>query len=432
MTATDADLPRVAPARIAPSRAMVRGILVGALCGAVGGPVAVVAFALFSLLFGAVAAIYFAFLALFPAAFVGAAVGSAVGFAGACLAVVTVAGVERRPGASARARRAAASVSAALGSAAAIVIVAALLPDIPSTVALVAAPLTGVVAARIAGRSIAALAADPNESARERWSWRVLLAGLVVGVAALVLALVLDFDSDWWSWSDEPEGPGPVCALVALIVVALAAIALLIVGACLSVQRSSLSHVAALVLGVTLVFTVMLAVAGLTPRPERPDRSYSQPLHPYEPAFPEPSPSAVAPVAPLPPLEASTRFSEADIVAAGQAQVDATIAAVGPIDDPAIPAGTTTFPVGIGGCGNLAGGRVNFEVWFLVDDLAGGFARARDAWTAAGFVPAETGVDGSVEVVGGPDSAIDRMTLEDKEGTVKFTVQSVCVAGEDY
>jgi hypothetical protein len=72
-------------------------------------------------------------------------------------------------------------------------------------------------------------------------------------------------------------------------------------------------------------------------------------------------------------------------------------------------------------------------VWFLVDDLRGGFARARDAWLAQGFVSDQVSTEaGDVEVVGAPDSPIRRMTLENKEGTVKFTVQSVCVAGQDY
>ena len=428
---TTTDLPRVEPARISPSRAMVRGILLGALCGVVGGPVAVVLYVLFALVFGDAAAVFFAFYALVPAGFVGGVTGAATGLAGSGVAVVALLLVERPP-ATARSRRTAAAVGAALGSAAAIVVVVTVLAAVPPTVALVVAPIAAVVAARIASRGIDALAVNPRESTRERWSWRVLLAGFVVGETALVLAVVVAFDPYWWSWGEQPAGPGPIAALVSVIVVSAVAAVLLVAGAWLTVEKTSLSAAAALVLVAALFVVGALAVAGLAYRPERSGASYSQPWMPTGPAEPEPTPPAVEPVAPVPPPQASTRFTEADIVAAGQAQVDATIAAVGPIDDPAIPAGTTTFPVGIGGCGNLAGGRVNFEVWFLVDDLAGGFARARDAWTAAGFVPAETGVDGSVEVVGGPDSAIERMTLEDKEGTVKFTVQSVCVAGEDY
>jgi len=434
MTVTTTDPPRVEPARIAPARAMVRGVLVGAVCGAVGGPAAVVVFALFSLVFGGAAAIFFAFYALIPAAVVGGIVGAAVGLAGSAATVVALVLAERPPGVTPRSRRTAASVGAALGAAAAIVVVVLLLATVPPTVALVVAPITAVVAARIASRSIDALVVKPDETARERWSWRVLLAGFVVGVSALLLALVVALDPCWWSWGEDPVGPGPVSALVALIVVASVAGLLLIAGVCVAVDRATVAVAAALVLVATLFVVGALGVAGLTPQPERPDRSYPPPSasEPVEPADPESSPSAVAPVAPMPPLEASTQFTAADVVAASQAQVDATIAVVGPIDDPAIQAGTTTFPVGMGGCDNLAGGRVTFEVWFLVDDLAGGFTRARDAWVAAGFVLDETNADGRVTVTGTPGSAIDRMALENKEGTVKFTVQSVCVAGEDY
>ncbi|GAB3605033.1 hypothetical protein GCM10027413_04420 [Conyzicola nivalis] len=426
------------PTRVAPSRTLVRGILLGSVCGLAGGSLAVVVGGVMSAFSSGLYVVFFAALLTIPAAFVGAVVGAGAGLAGAAVAVVVLMAATRLPRLTARGRKTAASCGAALGSAGAIATAAVLYAPVPGlelVLLWIVTPIAGGVAARIAWRNIDALVRDPAVPVRERWAWRVLLLGFVVGIAALILSIVLLADPFWWSWDGPPRGPELTAALVALVVVAPTAAVLLSVGAWLGARKNAEPPVeAALVLVAVLFILTVFGASGLSPTRDRADSPPTPSHYPASPADPIPSETPLpALVEPPPPEEASTLFTAADITAASQAQVDGTIAAVGPIDDPVIPAGTTSFPVSIGGCGNLAGGAVMFEVWFLVDDLRGGFARARDAWLAQGFVSDQATTEaGDVEVVGTPDSPIRRMTLENKEGTVKFTVQSVCVAGQDY
>ncbi|WP_411700706.1 hypothetical protein [Conyzicola sp.] len=427
---TTGDLPRLAP-----SRTLVRGTLLGAVCGVVGGLLAIVVGAVISAFVGSLEVLVFALYALIPAAFVGGVVGAAAGFVSAALAVVALEAAARLPRPTERAGRTAASVGAALGSAGALVAVGMLYAPLRDlawvwVVTLIVAPITAGVAARIAWTSLDEPSADDPVSARERWSWRLLLVGFALGTAAFAQSIVLIADPYWRGWGGQPDSGAPVQGLMALIVVASVAAPLLVVGVRFTPNRTTGTVVAALGVVGALFLAASLGIAGLAPME---DRAGSAPSFPAEPALPdlqEAPPAEV--VEPAPPEEATTLFTLADITAAGQAQVDGTIAVVGPIDDPAIPAGTTTFPVFIGGCGNLAGGAVSFEVWFLVDDLPGGFARVRDEWLAQGFTLDEPKSSAHVVATGGADSAIRGMSLEDKDGTVRFVVQSACVAGDDY
>jgi hypothetical protein len=426
------DLPRIAP-----SRALVRGILFGSLYGSVGGPLAGIAVAVVWAFSSDPLTLFFGMLATIPAAIVGAVVGAGAGLAGAALCIVVLTAAARLPSVTAGAGKIAASVAAGLGSAGAIAAATLLYRTFLGVELLflwIVVPVAGGLAARSAWRNIDSLAAHPAVAARERWAWRVLLAGFTVAIGALVQCIALFADPSWWSWGTEQRDPDLTPALVAIVVVAATAAVLLSVGGWLGARVEARPPVeAALVLVAVLVVAAFVGLAALSPARDRTALPPYDESAPYVPAPTEPPPADV-PVAPAqPPEQASTLFTAADIIAVSQAQVDDTIALVGPIDDPAIPAGTTSFPVSIGGCGNLAGGAVMFEVWFLVDDLRGGFARARDAWLAQGFVSDQASTEaGDVEVVGDTDSAIRRMTLENEEGTVKFTVQSVCVAGQDY
>lgn len=442
------------PARVAVARTIVRGIQFGALCGLAGGPIVVVVVSvLSSMAGGSLDGLVIAFYGLIPAGIVGGVVGAGVGLVGSAVASLALV-VARMSRASDRAAATAAAVGAGLGAGAAIAVVGTMY--VPS-VALVwlLPPVVAAFAARI-GWGSAAL--PLSGSGRERWSWRALLAGFALGVVALVQSLVLLADPYWWSWDGDPHGPRPTAAIVALVIVAPTAAVLLVAGAWLA-SRLEVAPVATVVLGVALLAMVTaVGASGLVPRQQSdavagspgsapdnlgaPDYLGSSDGDPAYPDGPD-QPDQVDQPDPAEPLtdygfaaprsnEATTAFTLDRIVDESQAQIDGTIAAAGPIDDPATPAGTTTFPAGIGGCGNVAGGRVTFEVWFLVDDLEGGFARARDAWVAQGFALDPGSTADRVGVTGGPDSAIDLMTLESKEGTVRFTVQSVCVAGEDY
>lgn len=125
-------------------------------------------------------------------------------------------------------------------------------------------------------------------------------------------------------------------------------------------------------------------------------------------------------------------FTLDQAVAASKQIADLSIAAAGPINDPAIPAGTTSFPVYPVGCGNLDGARVEYEMWFMVDDVPGGIERVRAMWEANGYVLDPTSSEGRYGYTGPATGPVDVVSIENKSGTVKLRVESVCTAGIDY
>jgi len=130
--------------------------------------------------------------------------------------------------------------------------------------------------------------------------------------------------------------------------------------------------------------------------------------------------------------ELSTVFTLDQAIAASQEIADLTVAAAGPINDPNIAPGVTSFPVYPVGCLAAPGGQVDHEVWFTVDDAPAGIERVRALWESKGYTLDPTSSTGRYGYIGDPSGPVDLVSIEDKNGTIKLRVASVCAAGEGY
>jgi hypothetical protein len=123
----------------------------------------------------------------------------------------------------------------------------------------------------------------------------------------------------------------------------------------------------------------------------------------------------------------STAFTLDQAIAASQEISDLTVAVAGPINDPNIAPGTTSFPVYAVDCLEAPGKQVDHEVWFTVDDVAGGIDRARTLWESKGYTLDPESTPGRYGYIGDPTGAVDLVSIEDMNGTIKLRVASVCV-----
>ena len=130
--------------------------------------------------------------------------------------------------------------------------------------------------------------------------------------------------------------------------------------------------------------------------------------------------------------ELSSVFTLDQAMAASQEISDLTVAVAGPIDDPNIAPGTTSFPVYAVDCLQAQGKQVDHEVWFTVDDATGGIERVRAMWESKGYTLDPTSSTGRYGYIGDPSGPVDLVSIEDKNGTIKLRVASVCAAGEGY
>jgi hypothetical protein len=125
-------------------------------------------------------------------------------------------------------------------------------------------------------------------------------------------------------------------------------------------------------------------------------------------------------------------FTLEQAIAASQQISDLSVQAAGPIDDPDIAPGTTSFPVYPVGCMNVVGGQVDAEVWFRVDDVPAAIERVRALWEANGYTLDPTSSPGRFGYVGPATGPVDVVSIENKQGVVKLRVASVCTPGTDF
>lgn len=130
--------------------------------------------------------------------------------------------------------------------------------------------------------------------------------------------------------------------------------------------------------------------------------------------------------------EVSAVFTLEQAVAASQQISDLSVQTAGPIDDPDIAPGTTSFPVYPVGCINQPGGQVDAEVWFRVDDVPAAIERVRAMWEANGYTLDPTSSPGRFGYTGPVSGAVDLVSIENKSGVVKLRVASVCTPGTDF
>jgi len=122
-------------------------------------------------------------------------------------------------------------------------------------------------------------------------------------------------------------------------------------------------------------------------------------------------------------------FTLDQAVAASQQFSDLTVEAAGPIDDPAIAPGTTSFPVYPVGCVSAPGVQVDAEVWFRVEDVPAAIDRVRAVWEAAGYTLDPTSSPGRFGYIGPVSGPVDIVSIENKMGVLKLRVASVCTPG---
>jgi len=125
-------------------------------------------------------------------------------------------------------------------------------------------------------------------------------------------------------------------------------------------------------------------------------------------------------------------FTLDQAIAASQQISDLSVQAAGPIDDPDIAPGTTSFPVYPVVCMAVPGGQVDAEVWFRVDDVPAAIERVRALWEANGYTLDPTSSPGRFGYVGPSTGAVDLVSIENKQGVVKLRVASVCTPGTDF
>jgi len=129
--------------------------------------------------------------------------------------------------------------------------------------------------------------------------------------------------------------------------------------------------------------------------------------------------------------ELSSVFTLDQAMAASQEISDLTVAVAGPIDDPNIAPGTTSFPVYAVDCLQAQGKQVDHEVWFTVDDATGGIERVRAMWESKGYTLDPASTPGRYGYVGDPSGAVDLVSIEDMDGTIKLRVASVCAPADE-
>jgi len=160
---------------------------------------------------------------------------------------------------------------------------------------------------------------------------------------------------------------------------------------------------------------------------QRPQPMYtSQPEVPPMVA-PDPVDGFTAPRA----AELSTTFTLDQAMAASQEISDLTVAVAGPINDPNIAPGTTSFPVYAVDCLQAQGKQVDHEVWFTVDDATGGIERVRAMWESKGYTLDPASTPGRYGYVGDPSGAVDLVSIEDMDGTIRLRVASVCAPADE-
>ena len=128
--------------------------------------------------------------------------------------------------------------------------------------------------------------------------------------------------------------------------------------------------------------------------------------------------------------ELSSVFTLDQAIVASQEISDLTVAVAGPINDPNIAPGTTSFPVYAVDCLGAPGQQVDHEVWFTVDDVSGGIDRVRALWESKGYTLDPQSTPGRYGYIGDPSGPVDLVSVEDKDGTIKLRVASVCVPAD--
>lgn len=199
-------------------------------------------------------------------------------------------------------------------------------------------------------------------------------------------------------------------------------------------RRSRQNLVVGLVLG-GLLLAAILAPWGMIAASDGPETrrtpAAAPTAVPMQPT-PEVSPEFVTGFAAPRGRELSAVFTLEQALAASQQIADLSVQAAGPIDDPNIAPGTTSFPVYPVECLDAPGGQADYEVWFTVADATAGIARVRALWEANGYTLDPTSSDGRYGYVGDPAGPVDLVSIEDKSGTIKLRVASVCAAGAGF
>ena len=159
--------------------------------------------------------------------------------------------------------------------------------------------------------------------------------------------------------------------------------------------------------------------------------SSTQPPHPPVATGPPASPTPVSPEF-LPGFtaprgsELSAVFTLDQAIVASQEISDLTVEAAGPINDPNIAPGTSSFPVYPVECLEVPGAQADHEVWFTVDDAPAGIERVRAVWESKGYTLDPTSSPGRYGYIGDPSGPVDLVSIEDMNGTIKLRVASVC------
>lgn len=148
---------------------------------------------------------------------------------------------------------------------------------------------------------------------------------------------------------------------------------------------------------------------------------------------PDPDPVEVEPI-PLDPAaglpdtpELSTAFTKDALMTAMQQLADDSFATAGPINDPAIPAGTQPYAVQSEPCGTT-GVRVTLDAWFATGANAAGIARIKPYWESLGYTALSE--PGHVAAAGReplPAQSLDLLQTWDDDD-LRLRLTSVCVA----
>jgi hypothetical protein len=119
------------------------------------------------------------------------------------------------------------------------------------------------------------------------------------------------------------------------------------------------------------------------------------------PAVPSATPAPVTPVPAATMAPPTSTYSIDELTILLQELVDATFAAAGPIDDPAIPVETQTFAVVVGECmeGGVPGRTAYLSVGFDTGDVAQSLERVRALWTSEGYALYERSVNARGDIL---------------------------------
>ncbi|HEV7949155.1 MAG TPA: hypothetical protein VGP24_05240 [Glaciihabitans sp.] len=153
-------------------------------------------------------------------------------------------------------------------------------------------------------------------------------------------------------------------------------------------------------------------------------------------------PTAAPDTTTLPPIhltQPSTTYSQALLIPLIQGLADRTIAAAGPIDDPAIPAGTTSFPVSVQECANngLPSQTGTLEVGFDTADPVASLDRVRELWSGEGYELYESAVNAKGDPVDAAATVTARgadplpasaLSLRIYEGFLILRIDGLCSA----